>query len=164
MAKFRVSVGNQEMDVIVDPGGYLIPGEDQPLAIQRIGTYVFSVLHNGRSCKVVAYGSNGSYQALSGALHFEVMVESEREQLLKQYAPSSTGVAGGTEITAPMPALVARVLVNAGDAVVAGQGLIVLEAMKMENEIRAHQAYSVKEIKVEKGMTVSKGDLLIVLE
>jgi pyruvate carboxylase subunit B len=68
------------------------------------------------------------------------------------------------EIHAPMPALVVKVEVAPGQDIATGQGLLVLEAMKMENELRSHQAGRVKEVCVKKGDTVEKGQLLVVME
>jgi biotin carboxyl carrier protein len=63
-----------------------------------------------------------------------------------------------------MPALVVRVEVKVSDEVKVGQGLVILEAMKMENEIKSHQSGRVKEIYVAKGKPVEKGELLLLLE
>ena len=63
-----------------------------------------------------------------------------------------------------MPALVVKVEVSVGEEVKEGQGLLILEAMKMENEIKCHQAGKVKEILVSKGKPVEKGELLMRLE
>jgi pyruvate carboxylase subunit B len=67
-------------------------------------------------------------------------------------------------LLAPMPGLVVRVNVKAGDTVEAGQGLIVMEAMKMENELRVQAAGRVKTVLVTPGSVVEKGALLIELE
>jgi glutaconyl-CoA decarboxylase len=63
-----------------------------------------------------------------------------------------------------MPGKVVRLLVRSGDAVRPGDGLIVVEAMKMENELKAPAAGTVKEVRVEEGKAVSGGDVLLVLE
>jgi pyruvate carboxylase subunit B len=63
-----------------------------------------------------------------------------------------------------MPGLIVRVNVNVGDEVQAGQGLVVMEAMKMENELRATAAGTVKSIEVVAGTAVEKGTLLVALE
>ena len=60
-----------------------------------------------------------------------------------------------------MPGLIVRVSVAAGDSVQAGQGLVVMEAMKMENELRAHGAGTVKAVHVEAGKAVEKGTVLV---
>ncbi|MBI4551164.1 MAG: biotin/lipoyl-binding protein [Candidatus Latescibacteria bacterium] len=67
-------------------------------------------------------------------------------------------------ITAPMPGRVLAVEVAVGDAVTAGQGVVIIEAMKMENELRAHADGRVKEVRVQPGDAVNKGDVLVVLE
>jgi pyruvate carboxylase subunit B len=67
-------------------------------------------------------------------------------------------------LLAPMPGLVVRVNVKAGDTVEAGQGLIVMEAMKMENELRAHGAGVVKAVRVAPGDAVEKGAVLVEMD
>ena len=78
--------------------------------------------------------------------------------------PVEEGQAGLRRICADMPGKVIRVLVKAGDQVCYDQGLLVLEAMKMQNEIRAPKTGIVKDIGVKPGGTVSAGDFLISLE
>lgn len=71
---------------------------------------------------------------------------------------------GRLRISAPMPGKVVRVLVAPGDAVEAGQGLVVVEAMKMQNEMKSPQAGRVVEVRTEADATVAAGDILIVVE
>ncbi|MEX1144058.1 MAG: biotin carboxylase N-terminal domain-containing protein [Acidimicrobiia bacterium] len=78
-------------------------------------------------------------------------------------AAGSTGGSGDGVISAPMQGTIVKVLVAAGDEVEAGQALLVLEAMKMENHINAVGSGTVKEIRVEAGDTVGPGDVLLVL-
>ena len=73
-------------------------------------------------------------------------------------------VSGPTRVIAPMPGRVLRVQVSPGDLVPAGQGLVVVEAMKMENELRAPRAGHVLEVAVREGQAVETGALLVVLE
>ena len=74
------------------------------------------------------------------------------------------GAAGPTSIVAPMPGRVVRVLVEAGDDVGARQGLVVVEAMKMENELRAPRAGTVAGVRVTEGMSVEANAVLMILE
>ncbi len=74
------------------------------------------------------------------------------------------GSRGPLRIAASMPGKVVRVLVNAGDAVEAGQNLVVVEAMKMQNEMKAPHAGRVMEIRTKADATVAAGDILVVLE
>ncbi len=80
-------------------------------------------------------------------------------------ARRTVGAAEGRQaVAAPMPGRVIRVLVEAGQAVEAGQGLIVVEAMKMQNEMKSPKAGRVIEVKASDGATVAAGDVLIVIE
>jgi biotin carboxyl carrier protein len=76
----------------------------------------------------------------------------------------ATAAAGPQRVTAPMPGKVVKVLVSPGDEVEARQGLVVIEAMKMENELRAPRAGRVREVHVKEGAPVESGRLLVVLE
>ncbi|MGH9347374.1 MAG: biotin/lipoyl-containing protein, partial [Vicinamibacterales bacterium] len=71
---------------------------------------------------------------------------------------------GPHAIVAPMPGKVVKVLVSAGDAVAARQGVVVVEAMKMENELRAAKAGTVAEVRVSEGASVEAGTVLVVVE
>jgi biotin carboxyl carrier protein len=89
-----------------------------------------------------------------------VRVRDPRRQRLSS---SASGSAGPVRITAPMPGRVVRVLVGRGDSVDARQGLVVVEAMKMENELRAPRAGIVEELLAREGTTVEAGALLLTL-
>lgn len=78
-------------------------------------------------------------------------------------AGAATGT-GPQRITAPMPGKIARVLVKVGDEVTARQGLVVVEAMKMENELRAARDGRVREVSVAEGQSVDAGAILLVVE
>ncbi len=78
-------------------------------------------------------------------------------------APKAAGTAGGTKVTAPMPGTILSVNVSVGQQVSEGQALVILEAMKMENEIPAPAAGTVASIEVEKGANVETGAVLITL-
>lgn len=79
----------------------------------------------------------------------------------KPAAPAAGG--GGGTLCSPMPGTILDVKVKVGDAVKAGDVLLILEAMKMENELTADKAGTIKEVKVSKGQAVSGGDALIVI-
>ena len=77
---------------------------------------------------------------------------------------AATHAHGAQSITAPMPGRIVRVLVGAGDEVAARQGVVVVEAMKMENELRAPKAGKVRDVAVTPGMSVEAGRVLMVIE
>ena len=79
-------------------------------------------------------------------------------------AGGTGGAAGSGDVTVPMQGTIVKILVEVGQAVEVGQGVVVLEAMKMENQIAAEKAGTVKEIKVQPGQTVGGGDVVAVIE
>ena len=78
--------------------------------------------------------------------------------------PPPQAAAGPARVIAPMPGKIVRVAVAAGQEVRAGEGLVVMEAMKMENEIRAPRAGRVPEVPVQEGQAVESGALLVLVE
>jgi biotin carboxyl carrier protein len=76
---------------------------------------------------------------------------------------NAPAAAAGSKVTTPLPGTILDVFVNVGDAVKAGQTVVLLEAMKMENNIEADTAGTVKEVKVRKGDSVLEGDVLVVI-
>ncbi len=149
---------------IVEDGTVQLDGKALDAIVTQTTPYCYSVILDGRSISVLICKSDGMYSVCIEGVHTEIRVESEREQLLKKFSAASPNSRQRLEIRAPMPALVGKVEVSVGEDVSEGQGLIILEAMKMENEIKAHHAGRVKTIFVERGKTVEKGDLLLMLE
>ena len=103
------------------------------------------------------------YEIFLDGQRFEVFVEDERTRLLAGLAHTRTAHSA-TNIQAPMPGLVVNVPVQPGDVVTQNQTVVVLEAMKMENDLPAPTAGTVKEVRVSKGQTVDQGEILIVIE
>jgi biotin carboxyl carrier protein len=117
-----------------------------------------SVLLNGKSYRV----SKGAGTEISVNGHvFSMEVFDPRDM-----RPGKGSVAnhGRQEIAASMPGKVVHILVSAGDAVAEGQGLIVVEAMKMQNEMKSPKAGRVAEVRVRPDVTVSAGEVLVVVE
>ena len=118
---------------------------------------IYSVILDGCSYEVAATGSEIE---IDGA-RFQVEVEDPRKW---NPAGSSRKVEGREVIKAPMPGKVVRILVAAGDDVKAGQGLVVLEAMKMQNEMRAPRAGRVVSVAVKDHEAVNAGSVLVTIE
>jgi biotin carboxyl carrier protein len=122
---------------------------------------VFSVLRNGRSFEVHVQPGPESFTVEAGDYRFQVEVRDPRNARRRH----DSAIGGGRQkIAAPMPGKVVRVLVTEGQAVEPGQGLIVVEAMKMQNEMKASKAGKVIEIKTLDGATVSAGEVLVIIE
>ena len=121
---------------------------------------VYSVLVEGRSFEVRATASREGLRLQLDGRRFMAEVSDPRDRGQRSAAAVGTG---RQNIAAPMPGKVVRVLVGEGDAVEIGQGLVVVEAMKMQNEMKALRSGRVAEVRVSDGDTVSAGDVLVVL-
>ena len=165
MPVYDVTVDGATMSVAIDPGGKVrVNGETVILDVQQVNDHRFSILMGRESLTLLVEKREGSYAVLAGGALHEVAVISERDRMLKEYGRQSGSTVSRLEIHAPMPALIVKVEVSVGDWVERGSGLLVLEAMKMENEVKAHQKARVKEIYVTEGKPVEKGELLMLLE
>jgi pyruvate carboxylase subunit B len=128
--------------------------EGTPVRLVTIGSQVHRV--------VVRRGATrGAYTLWVDGFRFDGEALDERTRAIRDITAESQKASGPASLNAPMPGLIVRVNVAPGDAVQAGQGLIVMEAMKMENELRASAAGIVKNVLVEPGKAVEKGTLLI---
>jgi biotin carboxyl carrier protein len=117
---------------------------------------------DGRSLDAAATPFNGG-EWLVQLPHVDVPVAVDRQRHAKG-GQRAAGGAGQQRVKAPMPGRVLRVLVKVGDEVAHRQGLVVVEAMKMENELAAPKAGRVTEVAVTEGMSVEAGRLLVVIE
>lgn len=165
MKTYAVVVDGEEFQVSTENGSVIAVNGERciPITAERIARHQYSVLLDGTAATIAAAGSAGTWEMFSEAYLHRVQVTSERERLHRQLSAAVQGPVR-TEVRAPMPALVVKVEVNEGDSVSAGQGLVILEAMKMENEIKAHAPGTVKEICVTAGEAVEKDEILILLE
>ena len=133
---------------------------EQLKRVSQVEPGVFSVLAEGRSFEVRAVTTPGGMRLEVDGRRFTAEVYDPRDRGQKSAAALATG---RQNIAAPMPGKVIRVLVREGDAVEVGQGLVVVEAMKMQNEMKALRVGNVVEVCVRDGDTVSAGDTLVVL-
>lgn len=116
---------------------------------------------DGKSFAVsIEGGAHSCTVNVAGQLH-SVEIEDERERAAHA---ADEGRRGGGEVKSVMPGVVLKLLVAEGDAVESGQPLLILEAMKMQNEIAAHCAGEVASIRVEEGQAVNSGSVLVVLK
>ena len=147
-------------EISVDGKPVEIPAGAGP-AVVRVEPGVYSVLHAGRSfeARVAAVAEGFSVEVNGRRFHVEVRDPRNARRRL------DAGLSGGRQnILAPMPGKVVRLLVQLGDAVDAGQGLVVVEAMKMQNEMKCAHAGTVREVRAAVGDTVSAGQVLVVIE
>ncbi|HUN56907.1 MAG TPA: biotin/lipoyl-containing protein [Candidatus Binataceae bacterium] len=132
--------------------------------VRKVGASSFSVLIGNRSfdLEVVPEGDELIVASRSASTRVTLVDTARRSR--KAGVGGRPAVAGKAQLKAMMPGRVVNILVSVGDEVGLQQGLVVIEAMKMENELKSPKAGKVTEIKVTPGQTVEKGDLLIVVE
>lgn len=125
------------------------------------GQPVYSLIVDGKSYESYVYPGDEDWQVLLRGRQFQVKVEDEREKRLK--AAAGGGVAEGGEfyLKAPMPGLVVAIPVNEGQEVTKGQVLVILESMKMQNELKAPRDGVISQIKVKAGESVEQKQVLL---
>ena len=166
--RYIVQLNDQRKTVSVEPDGVRYEGErpayaelsdieGSPVRMVKIGTHVYRVVAEKKQ-------GRGRYTLWIDGYRFETEALDERTRAIRDLSAANAAPAGPAPILAPMPGLIIRVNVAVGDAVDAGQGVVVMEAMKMENELRASSAGTVKSIEVTPGTAVEKGALLVALE
>jgi biotin carboxyl carrier protein len=145
--RYVVTVGDQVHEVDARPTG---PG----LLSLLVGgvSYVAAVTDRDGACVVDVDGES-----------YEIAVEAQARWLIRTRGGAAAGAPGQT-LTAPLPGKITHVAVRPGDAVRAGDTLVVIEAMKMENEFKASAAGTVAEVRVQPGQPVNPGDVLVVIQ
>jgi biotin carboxyl carrier protein len=136
-------------------------GAAESASIIEVQPGVYSVLVNGKSFEARLIQGNSSVTVHLNGQSYEIQIVDPREPN-RMHADVSRQ--GPQTLTAPMPGKIVRVLVAEGDPVQAGTGLLVMEAMKMQNEIKADKAGNVVSIPVRAGDAVSTGDVLAIVE
>jgi pyruvate carboxylase subunit B len=167
--KYFVRVGSEEIDVTLGEQGVSIGGNHVSAHIEDVaGTPVHILTIGSEVHRVIARRERergkGQYSIWIGGYRFDVEALDERSKTIRELSGEKETAGGPAPIIAPMPGLIVRVNVNVGDDVQAGQGVVVMEAMKMENELRSASAGRVKAVLVQPGTAVEKGARLVELE
>jgi biotin carboxyl carrier protein len=136
-----------------------LDGEPADADVAEIAPDTFSVLLNGKSYEIrVASNPSGTLTLQTGRHELTAEVTDPRAWRGRRHG--ALEAEGRQQILAPMPGKIVRVLVQAGEKVQAGQGLLVVEAMKMQNEIRSPKSGTVERLLVKEGQPVNAGEIL----
>ena len=133
--------------------------------IVRINDRTFHIIHKGRSYNAELLGINRDEKSCSvkvGNNIYSMQMTDQFDELLHQLGMDNLKVARVSEVKAPMPGLVIRILVAEGDEVEKRGNLFVLEAMKMENIIKAPADVKIKSIRVKSGDKVEKNQVMMI--
>jgi biotin carboxyl carrier protein len=137
----------------------IVDGQPVEADAVEIAPHTYSILLGGKSHELrVSPLPDGSLKILTAQTEFLAQVIDPREWRGRH---GTAEVEGRQQIVAPMPGKIVRILVKPGDPVELGQGLIVVEAMKMQNEIRSPKSGAVEKIVAKEGDAVNAGDVLL---
>ncbi|HEX9892533.1 MAG TPA: biotin/lipoyl-containing protein [Gemmatimonadales bacterium] len=164
--KYFVSLAGRTHEVLVESGGVVLNGRVHQAQLELVpGTPLCHLILDGRSfCFAVSPEAPGEWNLLDAGETVAVEVLDERTRYIRSLAGGGKTHLTGGAVKAPMPGLVVKLLVGPGDQVKAGQSLVVLEAMKMENELKAPGAGLVAAVSVKPGQAVEKGQPLVLLQ
>ena len=165
--KFVVELNGERRDVEVDGESVTLDGNSAIAHLEDIpGTPVRLVTIGNEVHRVVVRrgSTKGAYTLWVDGWRFDGDALDERTRAIREITAAASKSTGPAPVVAPMPGLIVRVNVAVGDQVQMGQGLVVMEAMKMENELRASSGGRVKSIGATPGTAVEKGAVLVELE
>ena len=164
--RYFVTIAGREVEVDLTGATPVVDGTPMDAHLTALpGTDTRHLLVDGRSHAITAVPGErrGQWRLSLAGRRFAAEAVDERTRAIREMTGGADDAADKT-ILAPMPGLVLKVEVEVGQAVKAGQGVVVVEAMKMENELKAPADGVVASIAVQPGQTVDKGAVLIVLE
>lgn len=165
---FIAKLGDQSYTVEIEENGKAVyrvsvDGNEFLVDGKKTGRTNFSLIVDNRSFEIEVDNTDDEYRVLVDGRNYRIHLVDERRVRVGA-AQSGLQLQGRQMVSVPMPGKIIAVLVAIGDAVEMGQGLVIVEAMKMENEVRSPISGEVKEIKVKPGDTVEGGALLVIVE
>ena len=162
--KITAKAGPHVLEVTIERsnGHYVVEvdGKRHEVDAHKLEADFYSLLSEGRSYEVSVEPRGDAYHVRHGAAE-QLVSLTDPSRRARELGP---GADGPEKVVTLMPGKVVRVLVREGDAVDAGQGVVVVEAMKMENELTASRAGRVAALHVEPGQSVEGGAVLAVIE
>ena len=163
--KLSVKIGGRTREVEVAPEGgslrWRLDGRTREVDAVEVAAGTYSILVEGRAIEVRVQEDLEGLRIYAGGEEFTATIVDPRQWQGRH--GHAVEVEGRLQILAPMPGKIVRVLVKQGEAVAAGQGIVVVEAMKMQNEVRSRKTGIVEKLLVAEGKTVNAGEVLAVV-
>ncbi len=161
--KYITSIKDQEFAIeILDENRISVDGKEYDINFESInGQPVYTLLINGKSYDAYVYESEDGWEVLLRGSLYQSRVIDEREQRLRTAFADGLAQTGEFQLKAPMPGLVIDVVVTEGQEVAEGDVLMILESMKMQNELKAPQAGVVSRVRVAVGEYVERRQTLL---
>lgn len=160
-----LKINNRNRNVTVNRGAsraeISLDGKGIAAEVVEVRAGVFSVLIDGKVFEARVWSAADGTRVAIGGVEYQAQLEDPRQW--RRGSADSAGVEGRQNVTAPMPGKVVRILVKSGEKVALGQGLFIVEAMKMQNEIKAPKDGTVEKMIVHEGQPVNAGEVLAVI-
>lgn len=154
--------GKQFLVEILDDRHVSVDGKVYEVDFESVsGQPVYSLIVDGKSHEGYVAPSDDNWQVLLRGRLFPITVEDEREKRLRSAAGGGVAEAGEFHLRAPMPGLIVAIPVEEGQAVKKGQVLLILESMKMQNELKSPRDGTVGRVRVKSGETVEQKQTLL---
>lgn len=138
--------------------------DDKEVRLVPLAGNMYQFIYEGKVYLAEVSKTEDSYTVKMADRSFDVAVVDEKTMMIEKLGIKTTEKKASGEVKSPMPGLVVKISVAVGDTVAVGQGILVLEAMKMQNEIKSAVAGVVKEIKVSERQPVEKNQMLLKIE
>ncbi|HEX2621115.1 MAG TPA: biotin/lipoyl-containing protein [Phototrophicaceae bacterium] len=162
--KYITTINDQKFEVeIRNDGSVWVNGVQRQVDFFPLTDSLYSLIMDNTSHEVVVEAHDGMYDVLMGGRMYTSTVLDERAQLMKSRRGGLEADSGEISIKAPMPGLIVAIQVSEGDAVKGGQTVVILESMKMQNELKAPRDGTVQRISVKAGDTVEQKKVLITI-
>jgi len=161
--KYISTINDQEYTIeIISDGQIIVDGVTYDVDFESIsGQPVFSLLVAGNSHEAYVYPDEDKWEVHLQGIQYHVMVEDEREKRLRSSFGSDPVQTGEFYLKAPMPGLVVSILVVEGQEVELGDVLVILESMKMQNELKSPRPGKISRLRVEEGDSVERRQTLL---
>ncbi len=162
--KYTTTINDKKFEIeITNDGKLLVNGQPREVDFLHLDESLYSLIMQNNSHEVVVEQRDGDYEVLVGGHLFTGRVLDERAQLMASRRGGGFTETGEITIRAPMPGLIVAITVKEGDEIKAGQTVVILESMKMQNELKAPRDGTVQRISVEAGQTVEQKKILVTI-
>jgi len=154
-----IEIDNNEAGISV-----FLDGNHQRVELQRIGeSNLYSLIADNKSHQLFIEKKQDGYLISINGHKYRVTIEDEKSRLLRSLIKTDAAQHGPIEVKSPMPGLIVRINVAEGQEIQKDDSLVIIEAMKMENEIRANSNGVVKKLLIKEGDSVDKGAALMMI-
>lgn len=162
--KYVTTINNKTFEIDIQrDGSLLVNGEQREVDFLALGPALYSILMDGLSHELVIEERDDQVEVLLRGKLYAGKVLDERAQLMASRGGGLMSESGETVIKSPMPGLVVSVKVEPGQEVEAGQTVIILESMKMQNELKSPRSGVIHEVNVSDGQSVEQGKVLVTI-